>query len=439
MVGEVVVEGQEDAADDGDAERATGLPGGVVDGRTDAGAAGRQRAHDRLGRRRRREPEPDPEQQTHRASTDEGRHDRVRGVEQHRGGGDHHPDDHDAFGPPPPHQARRVRRHHHHREGDRHGQEPGFQRRVAEDELEVLDEEEHRAVERERREGQDARRGGESRIAEHAQVDHRLGGVHLPEGERAQQHHREPEGDHDVGRQPALLGRLDDGVEQRHQREDREQRAQWVQRPVVGVARCRDEEVAEHERERADRHVHEEHRAPVEVLDQEAPEHRAERDTDTRHPRPNPDRARPFVTGERVGQDRQCRREDERGSDAHETAHDDEHLGRVGERCQTGEPAEEDQADGQRALTSELVAERAGGEQQAGEHDDVRVDDPLQIGPARTQVAHDRRQRDVEDRVVDRDDHERHAEDGQGVPATLVGLLRAEQRGAPPARVVLTV
>ena len=96
---------------------------------------------------------------------------------------------------------------------------------------------------------------------------------------------------------------------------------------------------------------------------------------------------------------------------------------------QPREHAEQHQADGQRSLASVLVAERAGGEQQAREHDDVRVEDPLDVGAARAEVAHDRGQRDVEDRVVDRDDEQRHAEDGERVPAALVGLLRAEQRG----------
>ena len=39
-----------------------------------------------------------------------------------------------------------------------------------------------------------------------------------------------------------------------------------------------------------------------------------------------------------------------------------------------GEPAE------QCPLAAEAVADRAGREQQAGEHDRVRVDDPLQVG-----------------------------------------------------------
>ena len=81
----------------------------------------------------------------------------------------------------------------------------------------------------------------------------------------------------------------------------------------------------------------------------------------------------------------------------------------------------------ERLLAPEAIAERAGGEQQAGEHDRVRVDDPLQLRPLGTEVADDRRQRDVEDRVVDADDDEREAEDGERHPAPLMDLLRGHR------------
>ena len=45
----------------------------------------------------------------------------------------------------------------------------------------------------------------------------------------------------------------------------------------------------------------------------------------------------------------------------------------------------------ERALASEPVAERARGQQQPGEHERVRVDDPLQLGARRAELALDRR------------------------------------------------
>ena len=52
----------------------------------------------------------------------------------------------------------------------------------------------------------------------------------------------------------------------------------------------------------------------------------------------------------------------------------------VGERGRRSDADEEDdQAELQRALAAEAVAERAGGEQQPGEHERVGGDDPLQL------------------------------------------------------------
>ena len=85
--------------------------------------------------------------------------------------------------------------------------------------------------------------------------------------------------------------------------------------------------------------------------------------------------------------------------------------------------AEHEQADHQRAAAAELVAHRARGEQQAGEHQRVGVDDPLQLAGARVQLLDQRGQRDVEDRVVDAHDEQAEAEDGEDPPAALVRLL----------------
>ena len=165
LVGVVVVGGEEHAADDGDAERAAGLAGGVVDRGADAGPARRQRAHDRFGGRRRGEPESDAEEEPHRAPADERRHDHVGRVQQHRRRGDEQ-----TPGPPPawcPTAARTAGRSATTTiipMATGMASSPGLERRVPEHELEVLDEQEHRAVERERREREHARRGREPRV-----------------------------------------------------------------------------------------------------------------------------------------------------------------------------------------------------------------------------------------------------------------------------------
>ena len=57
-----------------------------------------------------------------------------------------------------------------------------------------------------------------------------------------------------------------------------------------------------------------------------------------------------------------------------------------------------------RASLPEAVAERAEDEQQPGEHEQVRVDHPLQLRGGRIELGLHRGQGDVEDRVVEPDD-----------------------------------
>ncbi len=75
---------------------------------------------------------------------------------------------------------------------------------------------------------------------------------------------------------------------------------------------------------------------------------------------------------------------------------------------------EDDHAELERAAAAEAVAERAGREQQAREHERVRVDDPLQLAVGRVEVADERRDRDIEDRVVDDDDEQAQVEHARG-------------------------
>ena len=61
-------------------------------------------------------------------------------------------------------------------------------------------------------------------------------------------------------------------------------------------------------------------------------------------------------------------------------------------------PPKSDETGLERALAPEAVAERAQREQQAGEDEQVGVDDPLQRRRGGVEVLLQRRQRDVEDR-----------------------------------------
>ena len=83
------------------------------------------------------------------------------------------------------------------------------------------------------------------------------------------------------------------------------------------------------------------------------------------------------------------------------------------------EQAEEDQADLHGALAAQPVPDAAAGQQQAGEGQAVGVDDPLQRRDGRAQVAVQRGQRHVDDGVVDHDQEDGEAQDGEHHPAAI--------------------
>ena len=174
------------------------------------------------------------------------------------------------------------------------------------------------------------------------------------------------------------------------------------------------------ERADHDRHVHDEHRAPPEVVEQEAAGDRPERDRDAGDAGPDADRDRTLArVREHVGEDGERRGHDQRGADPHHRAGRDELTHVVRHRRRRRREAEDDEADGERALAAVAVTEGPEGEEQAGEHEGVGVDDPLEVADAGTELAHHRGQRDVDDRVVD-DDHEHaHAQHRQRQPSRI--------------------
>jgi hypothetical protein len=99
----------------------------------------------------------------------------------------------------------------------------------------------------------------------------------------------------------------------------------------------------------------------------------------SRDGRPRGDRFGALVGREDVHEDRQRRRHDERGTDAHQASTRDQLPRAVRERGADARDQEHDESELERALAAESVADRAGGEEQAREHERVRGDDPLQL------------------------------------------------------------
>ena len=159
------------------------------------------------------------------------------------------------------------------------------------------------------------------------------------------------------------------------------------------------------------------------MLEQQAAGDRAEGDGDAGGGRPHGDRRGPLLRRrEDVDEDRQRGREHQRRADAHRApASAISCLG-----LSDGAPSAENAANRARptcisALAAEAVAEAAGGHQQAGEHEDVGVDDPLQLAGRGAELGGQRRQGDVDDRAVEDDDEHGRAEHGQDEPAAAVG------------------
>ena len=151
------------------------------------------------------------------------------------------------------------------------------------------------------------------------------------------------------------------------------------------------------------------------------------------HSGPDRDRPGPFLRGEDVDQDRQRRWHDERCAGAHDHAPDDELGHRPREGCRDRCHEEDDEPRLQRTLAAEPVAQRTGGEQEAGEDEGVARDHPLELGVGGRELAREVRQRDVQAGVADDDEHEAQAQDREGPPATVVdgvGCGGRRRRGA---------
>jgi hypothetical protein len=92
----------------------------------------------------------------------------------------------------------------------------------------------------------------------------------------------------------------------------------------------------------------------------------------------------------------------------------------------------------QDAAAAKTVTEVASDKEQAGERERVRVDDPLERLRGRVELPADRRQRDVDDRVVHNDEQDAEAEHRQDPPPAVVtrGLHEGDLPGVTMDRSV---
>ncbi len=122
--------------------------------------------------------------------------------------------------------------------------------------------------------------------------------------------------------------------------------------------------------------------------EQESAGDRADGDAQAAHRGPDADCLRPFArNGENGADHREGRRHDEGGAHSHDGAGGDELGRRVRERGAQRAQAEDRQARAERVVTPVAIGERAREQEQRGEGEGVRVDDPLQARGARVQVS----------------------------------------------------
>ena len=156
-------------------------------------------------------------------------------------------------------------------------------------ELQVLGQREDPAEEREERHADRERADAEAGVAEEAEVEHRLRGAALPPHERGEQRERPCEQADDQPL-PALLGRLDHGVDEDAEPGGGDDGSGNVERTGLRIAALGDEPQAQQHGDQRDGHVDEEDGGPVEPLDQQPAGQRAEPDADGGQGGPDPDR-----------------------------------------------------------------------------------------------------------------------------------------------------
>ncbi len=269
---------------------------------------------------------------------------------------------------------------------------------------------------REEREQHPRAPNAEAAVLEPPHVEHREPRAQLPPHEEAEDRDRSARNRERLGREPAVVRSFDDCVDEADDAHDRQQCAGDVDACRRRVARLRQQFGAGHEGNQYDGDIDEENGVPRIVLQQEATRDRAERTARARDRGPDRDGLGPLPHGEHVHDDRERGRHHERGAESHRGETGDHRRRRLCDRTGQCGNRKDPEADLKRTLAPEPVAQRPRGEQQPGEHQRVRVDDPLEVAVGSLEIAGHGWQRHVERRIRDHHGGEARAEHGQDRP-----------------------
>ncbi len=176
--------------------------------------------------------------------------------------------------------------------------------------------------------------------------------------------------------------------------------------------------------EHADRDVHEEDPAPVDVVGDQPTEQRADGERHRRDAGPDADRHPPLTRRERRGDYPQRRRVHDRRAEPLNRAGADQEVGARREAAGERRQREDRQADDEQPAPAEVVGELSAREHERRERQRIGDDDPLELRLIGIERPLNGRQRDVHDRVVEHD-HEQPEGDGHERPPLAI-LSREE-------------
>ena len=163
-----------------------------------------------------------------------------------------------------------------------------------------------------------------------------------------------------------MVGPLDDPVRERCQADDHENLTDGIDPARPLGARLGHEPVGGKDRQRADRHVHQEDGPPADGADQHAAEHGPERDAEPEHRRVHADRAGPLGRIDEHGaDDRHRHRAQHRAADRLKHPGGDQNTRCGRQRAQQRTEREHEQAELEHALAPDAVGGGTGQHEQA--------------------------------------------------------------------------
>ena len=263
------------------------------------------------------------------------------------------------------------------------------------------------------------------RSCEHAHVEQRVGSVELDCEERrdgGHSHHRGPE--HRRAR-PSGVDTLDEGEHDPRQPHAGERRAGKVERGRPRPARLRQPAQSERSGDEHERDVDQEDPLPARHVDEHAAHDGSQCQRDPGDRRPDPQRLGPKLRREQHREQRQRGGQHAGRRRAHQRPRGDHFTHGLRRGGQHGGDGEADEPHHEDAPPPEPIGEAAADEQEAGQRDEERVEHPLQLADAGVELVRHLRQRDVDDRHVDRADEHRAADDPEPQPPLVPdGLVR---------------